>query len=233
MKHVLIIGSGLSGLSCAIELAEKGIRSTLVSPYPSERAQSVMAAGGINAALGKDDSIEQHVSDTFKSGGSIAGEKAVLDLCTEATKIVPWLEGLGVVFNRDENGNVALRAFGGQSRKRTAYAGASTGKQIMTALIREARKYECNGVITRLLGRQFHSALIEGNKCYGAILYNETESKMESVYADAVVAASGGQNLLFGKTTGSTQCNGYVAAKLYEQGARLKNLEFIQYLIIK
>ena len=99
----------------------------------------------------------------------------------------------------------------------------------MTALIREARKYECNGQICRLLGRQFHSAFIENGKCYGALLYNENTLKLETVYADAVVAASGGQNVLFGKTTGSTQCDGYVAAKLYEQGARLKNLEFIQY----
>lgn len=229
MKHVLIIGSGLSGLSCAIALAEEGIRSTLVSPYPSERAQSVMAAGGINAALGKDDSPERHAEDTLKSGGNIAGKSAVEGLCSAAPEIVRWLDSLGVVFSRDENGDVALRAFGGQSRKRTAYAGSSTGKQIMTALIREARKYECNALITRALGRQFHSALIEGGKCYGALLYNEKSGKLETVYADAVVAATGGQNLLFGKTTGSTQCDGYVAAKLYEQGARLKNLEFIQY----
>ena len=229
MKHVLIIGSGLSGLSCAIELAERGIRSTLVSPYPSERAQSVMAAGGINASLGKDDSPERHAEDTLKSGGDIAGKNAVFGLCSAAPEIVRWLESIGVVFSRDEKGEVALRAFGGQSRNRTAYAGASTGKQIVTALVREARKHECNEVIKRLLGRQFHSALIKNGKCYGALLYNEKTQKLETVYADAVVMATGGQNLLFGKTTGSAQCDGYAAAKLYEQGARLKNLEFIQY----
>ena len=229
MKHVLIIGSGLSGLSCAIELAENGICTTLVSPYPSERAQSVMAAGGINASLGAEDSAQQHAQDTLKSGGDIGGEEAVAGLCAAAPDIVNWLEKLGVVFSRNEEGKVALRAFGGQSRNRTAYAGASTGKQIMTALIREARKYECSGQIIRLLGRQFHSALIADGKCYGAMLYNEKKCKLETVYADAVVVAAGGQNVLFGKTTGSTQCDGYVAAKLYEQGAHLKNLEFIQY----
>lgn len=229
MQHVLIIGSGLSGLSCAIQLAENGIRSTLVSPYPSERAQSVMAAGGINAPLGKGDSVEQHAKDTLTSGGDIAGEKTVVGLCSAAEDIVRWLERLGVVFSRTDDGEIALRAFGGQSVNRTAYAGAATGKQIMTALIREARKYECNQVINRLLGRHFHSALIQDGKCYGALLYNEKECKIESVFADAVVVATGGQNLLFGKTTGSTTCDGYVAAKLYEQGVRLKNLEFIQY----
>ena len=229
MKHVLIIGGGLSGLSCAMELAERGIRSTLVSPYPSERAQSVMAAGGINAALGRDDSPEQHAKDTLLSGGEIAGEMAVTDLCRAAPEILHSLERLGVVFTRDEAGQPALRAFGGQSRNRTAYAGASTGKQIMTALIREARKHEACGTICRLLGRHFHSALIRDGVCYGAMLYLEKERKMETLYADAVVIATGGQNLLFGKTTGSTQCDGYAVAKLFEQGARLKNLEFIQY----
>ena len=229
MKQVLIIGSGLSGLSCAVSLAENGISSILVSPYPSERAQSVMAAGGINASLGKDDSPARHAEDTLKSGGDIAGKEAVEGLCSAAPEIIRYLERLGVVFSREENGEVALRAFGGQSTRRTAYAGASTGKQIMSAFIREARRYEGTEVIRRLLGRQFHSALIKDGKCYGALLYNEKSCELESVYADAVVVASGGQNLLFGKTTGSTQCNGYAAAKLYEQGARLKNLEFIQY----
>ena len=229
MKHVLIIGSGLSGLTCALRLAESGIRATLVSPYPSERAQSVMAAGGINASLGNDDTAEQHAEDTFKSGGNIAGRKTVEGLCSAAPEIVCWLEKLGVVFSREKDGTLSLRAFGGQSRNRTAYAGASTGKQIMTALIREARKHECRDMIRRLLGRQFHSALICDNKCYGALLYNDKERKIETVYADAVVIATGGQNVLFGKTTGSMQCDGYAVARLYEQGARLKNLEFIQY----
>lgn len=229
MKHVLVVGSGLSGLSCAIHLAESGISSTLVSPYPSERAQSVMAAGGINAAIGTDDSISLHAEDTLHSGGDIAGKEAVEGLCSAAPDIIRWLEGLGVVFSRTENGEVALRAFGGQSRNRTAYAGASTGKQIMSALIRVARKHECQQMINRLLGKQFHSALIKDNRCYGALLYDEKAGKLEALYADAVVVATGGQNVLFGKTTGSMQCDGYVAAKLYEQGARLKNLEFIQY----
>ena len=228
MKHILIIGAGLSGLCCALRLAAQGIRATLVSPYPSERSQSVMAAGGINAALGEGDSPALHAEDTLRAGGDIADPQAVRALCEAAPGIVGWLSSLGVVFNRDGD-RVALRAFGGQSRNRTAYAGAATGKQVMSALIREARRHEAEGTIVRCLGRQFHSALMRDGRCYGAILYNEKTQKTEAVLADAVVIATGGQNQLFGKTTGSTQCDGYAAAKLYEQGVRLSNLEFIQY----
>ena len=96
MKHVLIIGAGLSGLSCAVELAENGISSTLVAPYPSERAQSVMAAGGINAALGDDDSPEQHALDTIKSGGNIAGENRLKDFAPRLRVLFGGLKSLAL-----------------------------------------------------------------------------------------------------------------------------------------
>ena len=232
MKRVLIVGSGISGLACAIETAKAGNTAVLVSPYPSERAQSVMAAGGINAVVqgpGTDDSVDLHIRDTLDGGCRIAGEKAVAGLCSAAPDILTWLESLGVVFTRTADGSLARRAFGGQSRKRTAYAGASTGKQIVTALVQETRKWECAGRVTRRLGLQFHSALLEDGVCAGALFYDETQKRLEALYADAVVFATGGQNRLFGKTTGSALCDGYAAGQLFLQGAKLKNLEFIQY----
>ncbi len=232
MKRVLIIGSGISGLTCAIETAKNGDKAILVSPYPSERSQSVLAAGGINAVLPNcdaEDSVALHIKETINSGCKIAGNKTVTALCEDAPKIIKWLESIGVVFTRDSNGNVARRAFGGQSRKRTIYAGASTGKQIVTALVQEARKWECKGNIYRMLGLVFYSALISDGVCYGALFYSEKSKKLVPLYADAVVFATGGQNRIFGKTTGSVLCDGYAAGKLFTQGAKLKNLEFIQY----
>ena len=231
MNKVLIIGSGISGLTCAIECASRGISSILVSPFPSERAQSVLAAGGINAVLHTDngDSIEQHIQDTLKGGCYLAGTKAVTGLCTEAPDIVRWLEKLGTVFSRDDEGKVRQRPFGGQTYPRTCYAGTSTGKQIVTALIMEARRCEGQGLIERRFWNDFHSALIKDGKCCGALLFNEASGTLESVTADAVVIATGGQNTMFGKTTGSTQCDGYTAGRLLMQGVKLKNLEFIQY----
>ena len=232
MKEVLIIGSGISGMMCAVRCAEKGMHVTLVSPFPSERSQSVMAAGGINAVRTvheQGDSVESHIEDTLKGGCYINGKQAVTGLCENAGEIINYLESIGTVFSIDENGQPACRAFGGQSHKRTYYCGSSTGKQIVSALVMEIRRFEALGIVTRRLGSCFHSALIREGKCYGAVFFDEHTYSLEPVYADATVVATGGQNALFGKTTGSTQCDGYTAGKLFMQGALLKNLEFIQY----
>ncbi len=230
--NVLIIGSGISGMACAVRCVEKGAHVTLVSPFPSERSQSVMAAGGINAVLpGNDegDSVASHIDDTLKGGCWLGGEKAVTGLCQHGEEIIRYLEKIGTVFSVDKEGRPLRRAFGGQSHNRTYYCGASTGKQIVSALVMETRRFEAAGLIQRKLWCCFHSALIRDGVCYSALLFNEAGGGLEAVYADAVVIATGGQNALFGKTTGSTQCDGYVAGKLFMQGAELKNLEFIQY----
>ncbi len=232
MKDVLIIGSGISGMACAVRCAGLGVRALLVSPSPSERSQSVMAAGGINAVTNEHeegDSVHCHIEDTLKGGALLGGRNAVTGLCSHAEEIIRYLESIGTVFSVDEKGRPLKRAFGGQSYKRTHYCGSSTGKQIVSAFVMEARRYEAAGMLTRRLHMYFHSALIKDGVCYGALLFDEKKRSLEPVFADAVVIASGGQNSLFGKTTGSTQCDGYAAGRLFMQGALLKNLEFIQY----
>lgn len=231
-KQILIIGSGIAGMTCAVRCAEHGMQVKLVSPYPSERSQSVMASGGINAVLAlpdESDSVASHIHDTLKGGAYLGGEEAVRGLCEDAPDIIAWLEKIGTVFSRDPDGTVSRRAFGGQSFKRTCYCGASTGKQIVTALVMECRRLEVSGLVERMTGRHFHSALIKDGTCYGALLFNQNTGSLETVYADALVMATGGQNALFGKTTGSTLCDGYAAGQLFRQGAELKNLEFIQF----
>ena len=231
-KQILIIGSGIAGMTCAVRCAEHGMQVKLVSPYPTERSQSVMASGGINAVLARpedSDSVASHIHDTLKGGCYLGGEEAVRGLCEDAPDIIAWLEKIGTVFSRDPDGYVSRRAFGGQSYKRTCYCGASTGKQIVTALVMECRRLEVSGLVERMTGRHFHSALIKDGTCYGALLFNQNTGTLETVYADAMVMATGGQNALFGKTTGSTLCDGYAAGQLFRQGAELKNLEFIQF----
>ncbi|MDD6627254.1 MAG: FAD-dependent oxidoreductase [Lachnospiraceae bacterium] len=229
---VLIIGSGISGLAAAIAAADMGDDVVLVSPYPSERAQSVMAAGGINASIntaGEDDSCARHAMDTIKGGCYLENEDDVRRFCENAPENIRWLEQMGVVFNRNEDGAISLRAFGGQSRKRTAYSGASTGKQIVTALVQKCREYEIDGRIQRKLGLYFYSGLIRDGVCYGALFCKQYTGELQAFYADAVIMATGGLNKLFGKTTGSELCDGYATGRLFSQGVKLRNLEFIQY----
>lgn len=232
MRDVLVIGSGIAGLACAVRCAEHNMRVTLVSPYPSERAQSVMAAGGINAVTARcedGDSVSSHIEDTLRGGCWLGGRQAVTGLCTQAESIIDYLEGIGTVFSVDPDGQLLRRAFGGQSHKRTYFCGSATGKQIVSALVMEARRHEATGAIVRKLRMHFHSALIAQGVCYGALLFDEQRRKLVPLYASAVVMAVGGQNALFGKTTGSVLCDGYAVGRLFMQGALLKNLEFVQY----
>ena len=139
MKAVWIIGAGVAGLSAALTLARHGQESVLVSSAPSVRAQSVMAEGGIKAALdtkGQGDSMEEHFRDTMEAGCGLADPNAVRALTEGAAEVVRTLARLGVAFNRTEGGALDLRYFGGQKKKRTAFAQSSTGRQVMAALIR-------------------------------------------------------------------------------------------------
>ena len=161
--RINIIGAGLAGLSAAITLAENGVKSNLISSMQSERAQSVMAEGGINACLntmGEGDKIEYHYEDTMRGGVDLADKKSVQGLCENAPEIVKEFYRLGVPFQTNENG-IVQRNFGGQKKKRTAFVKSSTGKMLMTALIDAVRRYEAEGVIKRYprLGR--HERLVQ------------------------------------------------------------------------
>lgn len=227
---ILVIGSGISGLCAAIEAAGRGHTVHLVSTFSSERSQSVMAAGGINAVSAENgDSPEQHMHDTLKGGCFLEDEKELLEFCRSSPDNLRFLSELGVRFNREPDGSLSKRMLGGHSRKRTSFAGAATGKQIVTALANKCREYEIKGTVTRVLGLRFYEALIRDGVCYGASFCSEADGSLHSFHADATVMATGGMNQLFGKTTGSAICDGYAAARLLGQGVELRNLEFIQY----
>ena len=177
---ITIIGAGLAGLSAAITLAELGVRSNLVSRQSSERSQSVLAEGGVNAALdtmGEGDTWREHCADTMRGGCGLADPNAVAGLTRAAPGIVNRLAALGVPF-QTENGRISLRSFGGQKKKRTAYAKSSTGKALMTALIDEARKHEAAGLIRRLPHHELLALEVESGVCRGA--------RIRDLYTDAV-----------------------------------------------
>ncbi|MDR2738411.1 MAG: FAD-binding protein [Treponema sp.] len=231
MERLIIIGAGLAGLSAAIAAAKRGTKCILVSAQASERAQSVLAEGGINAALdtkGEHDSIREHYCDTLKGGCFLADPNAVKGLTSAAPKIVDMLKNLGVPFNRD-GALIDLRSFGGQRKKRTAYAKNSTGKMLMTALIDETRKYESRGLVERLPHHTFVELSLFRKKGAGCFVRDSYTDEILFL-SGAVILASGGLNGMFGAhTTGTTQNTGEVTATVFKQGLTLGNLEFIQY----
>ena len=229
--NIVIVGAGLAGLAAAVNASDLGANVSLISPNYSETSQSVMAMGGINAALntkGENDSVEMHYNDTINGGCEINNPRAVLKLTKNAPSLVKWLGSIGVSFTRDENNDIDLRYFGGQKLARTAYAGARTGKQLVAALVSLCRMKEVKGNVKRYVGWRFLSLVIENNRCHGVICINEDTNEIKA-FEGQVILASGGFNKLFGKTSGSVLNDGYVTAKALMQGVTLANLEMIQY----
>ena len=238
---ILIIGAGLAGLSAALTVARAKRRCRLISVAPPERAQSVLAEGGTNAVLdtmGDHDTVEEHIADTMRGGCFLADEKAVRRLCETAPLIIRDLEALGVPFNRNADGTIAQRYFGGQKKRRTAFAGAMTGKMLMSALIDAVRKYEADDLVERYDHHAFCGLLhtertpdeeqaAQGTSgVYVQDLYTEEMLSFEG----PVVLCSGGLNGMFpGHTTGTAYNTGEVTAIAFTQGIRLANLEMIQY----
>lgn len=226
-----IIGAGLAGLSAAIALAKEHIESNLISVQPSERAQSVMAEGGTNGALntmGEDDTPENHFQDTYKAGVFIGDKKAIEGFTNAAPGILRELIDLGTPFNI-KGDTVQQRNFGGQKKKRTAYARSSTGKALMSSLIDETRKWESAGLVTRYPHHEFFELVIRDGICLGAVI-RDTFSGQIQVFEGPVIMACGGLNGMFPEvTTGTTANTGDAAATLFAQGVRFSNLEMIQY----
>lgn len=231
-KSYVIIGDGLAALSAARTLAEKGLSSILAAPMPSERAQSVMAEGGINAALDDMDEGDTpllHEEDTWKAGRFLADKEAIHGLTEAAPGIVRRLYDEGMSFNLREDGRIAQRPFGGQTRRRTAFASSSTGKQLMYTMTRAVLRWEGEGLVQRMTGWRFLRLVQKDGAAGGVILYNEDENRLQYLPAAGVIIAAGGMNGLFGNATGSVLNTGAVEASLFRDGVPLANGEFIQY----
>ncbi len=228
---ISIIGAGLAGLSAALTLAEQGVACNLISAQASERAQSVMAEGGINACLdtmGENDSIENHFDDTMRGGVFLADPNAVWGLCRNAPAIVKRFYDLGVPFPVNEKG-IVQRSFGGQKKKRTAFVKSSTGKMLMTSLIDEVRKYEARGLVTRLPHHRVQALHIQNDICSGVTVTDSFTDKSVPLPGSVILACGGMNGLFEGMTTGTTQNTAELAALCLENGVELANLEFIQY----
>lgn len=230
--RVIIVGGGLAGLSAAIRIAEAGLEVDLFSMVPVKRSHSVCAQGGINAAndVARQQGYSEwmHFDETIYGGDFLNHQPPVYEMAMWAPKIIHLLDRMGVPFNRTAEGYHDLRMFGGSLYKRTHFAGATTGQQLLYALDEQVRRAEVDGKVRKYEFWEFLWPVIEDGQCCGIVAQDMRPMEIRAFAADAVIIASGGCGLIFGKSTNSVVCNGAAAARCYRAGVWMGNPEFIQ-----
>ncbi len=231
-KHVAVVGGGLAGLMTAMKLAEAGIKVSVFSLVPVKRSHSVCAQGGINGAVnlrGEGDSPYLHFEDTITGGDFLNHQPPVMRMAERAPSIIYLLDRMGVPFNRTPEGYLSFRRFGGTLKHRTAYAGATTGQQLLYALDEQVRRYEADGKVLKYEGWEFTGIIkdSEGN-CRGLTAQDLTTMEIHSFPFDSVVMCTGGNGVVFGKSTNSIINTGGAVSICYQQGATYGNPEMIQ-----
>lgn len=231
-RTVVVVGGGLAGLSAAMKLAENGCHVKIISVTKVKRSHSVCAQGGINAAInlkGEDDSPIIHAYDTIKGGDFLGNQPPIVEMCLSAPAIIYMLDRFGCPFNRTPEGNLDFRRFGGTLYNRTAFCGASTGQQLLYSLDEQVRRYEVQGLVEKFESHEFMRLVLDDNGVTrGVVVMDLFNLKCEAIEADAVVIATGGCGLIFKKSTNSTFCTGAANGRLYRQGMKYANGEFIQ-----
>lgn len=232
-QRVLVVGGGLAGLAATMQLAEQGISVDLMSLTPVKRSHSVCAQGGINSVnemtRQQGDSETLHLDDTVYGGDFLQHQPPVKEMADWAPRIIDLMDRLGVPFNRTPEGNRDQRRFGGTLYKRTAFAGATTGQQLIYALDEQVRRWQVAGRVTMVEGWDFLSPVLDDTgRCRGAIAQNLVTMEIRAFPADAVVMGVGGCGLIFGRSTMSMTCTGSAASRCVQAGAKYANGEFIQ-----
>src|SRR5947208_12325774 len=229
---IIIVGGGLAGLMATIRAAESGIPVDLFSIVPVKRSHSVCAQGGINAAKnqkGEGDTTDKHFDDTIYGGDFLANQPLVKRMCEAAPSIIDLLDRMGVMFNRTPEGLLDYRRFGGTLYHRTAFAGATTGQQLLYALDEQVRRHEAEGRVKKFEGWNFLAAVIdEGRVCRGICGMDLRSMEVRTFPADAAIFATGGIGAIFGRSTNSVVCTGSAQSALFQQGVDYANGEFIQ-----
>ncbi len=223
---VLIVGAGLAGMRAALAARNNGADVAVVTKVYPVRSHSNAAQGGINAALtDRGDNWEDHAFDTIKGSDYLADQDAVEVMCREAGQEVINAEHMGVIFNRDENGRLGTRAFGGQRQARTFFVADFTGQALLHVLHEQVLKA---GV--RVYEEWFVlSLLVEDGECCGVVALEIKTGEIHVIRAKAVIMATGGLGRVFEPSTNALICTGDGMALAYRAGAPLMDMEMVQY----
>jgi L-aspartate oxidase len=223
---VVVVGAGAAGLYAALVAAREGASVALVSRSPLAESASYWAQGGIAAALAEDDSPELHLEDTLGAGRGATRESAARVLCEKAPARVHDLQALGVRFDADRSGALALGLEGGHSRRRVAHAGgAATGRRITRDLSALAARHDRIEVLELTTA----SALwVHEGRCVG-VLAEAAHGTPRLLLARAVILATGGAAALWERTTNPRGATGVGLTLAHTAGAKLADMEFMQF----
>ncbi len=231
-QKIVVVGGGLGGLAAVLNAVQKGASVDLISIVPVKRSHSACAQGGINAAKnikGEGDSVEKHAFDTVYGGDFLANQGPIVRMCKAAPSVIDLFDRFGVMFNRTPEGHLDFRRFGGTLYHRTAFAGATTGQQLLYSLDEQVRRFEAQGKVTKYEGWEMLSNVIDDNGvCRGIVAQNLDTMELRAFKANAVIIATGGPGNVFGRSTNGTINNGIAASTSFKQGVKYANGEFIQ-----
>ncbi len=223
--EVVVVGAGLAGQRAALAAVEAGRDVALVSKLHPLRSHSGAAQGGINAAIGKEDSVDTHIYDTVKGSDYLGDQDAIEFFCREAGPTVVEMEHFGTIFNRSDDGSLARRAFGGAGFPRTIYAADRTGLALLQGL------WERLGTAPYTLYEEWDltNVVVRDERVQGIVGFDRRRGQFDEIAAKAVVLATGPAGRIYGRTTNAHSCTGDGIAAAYEAGAFLKDMEFVQF----
>src|SRR5712692_5046563 len=225
---VLVVGGGGAGLRAAIALAEEypRLRVAVISKVYPMRSHTVSAEGGAAAVIKAGDSLDEHAYDTISGGDWLSDQDAVEAFVREAPEEMLRLEHWGCPWNREPDGHVAVRPFGGMKVERTWFAADKTGFHMLHTLFQTTLKYDA---IERYDEWFVTKLLVDAGRCQGVVAVELATGKIQVITAKAVILCTGGCGKVFPFTTNANIKNGDGMALAYRAGAPLKDMEFVQY----
>ena len=222
---VIVIGGGLAGMRAAQQAQAMGADVAMISKIFPTRSHSAAAQGGINAAVGVGDSWEEHAYDTVKGSDYLGDQDAIEVLCEEGPADLIALERMGVIFNRDSEGQIDMRAFGGATNVRTCYVADQTGQAILHVMWEQLMK---TGLT--VYSEYFVTELLqEDGRISGCVALNIPTGEIEVFQTKAIILCTGGIGQVYYPTTNGLAVTGDGLALAYRAGASLMDMEMVQH----